>query len=253
MIPMYALAETDASVSNLAEQADAAYSAEDYTKAINLYKESISQEGTSSEIWYNLGNAYYRTDSLAKAILSYERALILDPTNEDARQNLEFVNTKIIDAKADNSSYSTIFIEKTMQLMNANSWAIITLLLFILLLGLIAGYIFSNSVLLRKIYFFGGLVCLGLTSICIAITISVASQMTNHNRAVIMSESARLSTSPSTPINSSQQAFLLHAGTVVTVLDSVATPLDPNTKMWYEVEVDNEHRAWIDKNDVEKI
>ena len=68
-----------------------------------------------------------------------------------------------------------------------------------------------------------------------------------------MSESARLSTSPSTPINSSQQAFLLHAGTVVTVLDSVATPLDPNTKMWYEVEVDNEHRAWIDKNDVEKI
>ena len=69
------------SAAPIAQQADSAYNREAYGDAIRLYNEAIATEGPSTNLYYNLGNAYYRDNSLGKAILSYERALALDPSN----------------------------------------------------------------------------------------------------------------------------------------------------------------------------
>ncbi len=77
--------------------ADSAYMADEYTKAVELYKQAISTEGPSAKLYYNLGNAYYRLGENGNAILSYERSLRLDPADKDARDNLDFVNARITD------------------------------------------------------------------------------------------------------------------------------------------------------------
>lgn len=81
----------------LTQEADSAYMRDDFAEATRLYLQIAETEGTSSDLYYNLGNCYYRQKQPGKAILYYERALRLDPSNEDARANLEFVNTKITD------------------------------------------------------------------------------------------------------------------------------------------------------------
>ncbi len=235
-----------------AELGDEAYSSKDYSEAVARYNEALRKEGVSAALYYNLGNAYYRTDSLAQAIIAYERALKLDPTDSDARANLEFVNSKIVDAQSENSSYSTVFIEKTMRLMTADGWAICTLALFAIVLVLAGFYIVSDRERLRKICFFSGIAMLFVTIGTVVITIAVTGRQTGHNEAIVIAPSTQLSTSPATPLNASQQAFLLHEGTKVEVLDSVATPLDPQTAMWYEVRV-ADHRAWVDRSDIEVI
>ena len=78
-------------------QADSAYTAEQYADALALYLQAAETEGTSSDLYYNIGNTLYRQNKIGKAIIAYERALRLDPTNADARTNLDFVNSKIVD------------------------------------------------------------------------------------------------------------------------------------------------------------
>lgn len=241
------------SAQTITDKADEAYSAENYTEAIKLYNQALDSLGSSSMLFYNLGNAYYRADSLAQAILAYERALLLDPTNSDARANLDFVNTKIIDTPVDTSSYSTIILDKALQLMSPNAWGWTALVCFIAVLVLAGGYILSNGVGRRKACFFGGLAMLFIFIGALSITLIGTNRSTSHNNAIITAQSTQLSTTPSQPLTSKQQAFLLHEGCRVEIVDSIATPLDPSARMWYEVKVDSEHRAWVNANDIERI
>ena len=94
-----------AQTSDILQQADSAYTADNFQEAAAAYQHVINTEGTSAEILYNLGNCYYRMGEFGKAILSYERALRLDPTSEDARNNLEFVNSKIADRPGERGSF----------------------------------------------------------------------------------------------------------------------------------------------------
>ena len=73
------------------EKADSAYTAEQYADALALYLQAAETEGTSSDLYYNIGNTLYRQNKIGKAIIAYERALRLDPTNADARTNLDFL------------------------------------------------------------------------------------------------------------------------------------------------------------------
>ena len=77
-------------------EGDSAYMRNDYASAIQIY-ESLLKKGEAAEIYYNLGNSYYKADDIAKAILNYERALLLQPGNADIRANLEIARSKTID------------------------------------------------------------------------------------------------------------------------------------------------------------
>lgn len=76
--------------------ADSAYAAGKYDEAISLYS-AMLKEGESADIYYNLGNCYYKTDRIAHAVLNYERAFLLDPADADVRFNLELARAKTVD------------------------------------------------------------------------------------------------------------------------------------------------------------
>ena len=79
------------------KEAETAYTSEDYAKAIALYEEVLSSHGESAAVYYNLGNAYYKAGKLGPAILNYERCLLLQPGDADARFNLQMARQKTID------------------------------------------------------------------------------------------------------------------------------------------------------------
>lgn len=223
------------------EDADKAYGDDNFREAVRLYKEAIKELGPSAERYYNLGNAYYRCDSLGMAIVSYERALRLDPSNKDIKENLEFVNDKTTDRLQMTKSFVSNSADHISGVLHPNALAWIALGVFLLALVGVATYFFADSVTLRKVSFFGSGI---LIVICIVFNILAyrsAKNVTRTDQAVVVNKSVLLSTTPRTPKDRSEEAMLLHEGTKVTLLDS----LDAGGSKWYDVRVDDNNRAWI--------
>lgn len=242
-----------ASAASLAQQADSAYNREAYADAIRLYQESISTDGISSNILYNLGNAYYRDNQLGKAILSYERALTLDPSNKEAATNLNFVKTRIEDAPEDDSSFLSNVHKSILSTFSPDAWAWIALALFIVMLCTIAAYIFSSNVAVRKFGFFGAIVMVFVFIYVIAIAYQTAGAYRNHESAIVIVPTTNLSSAPRSTRSEKEKVVPIHEGTKVEILDSLSTPDDPNVGKWYDVKINNSSRAWLNAADVERI
>lgn len=237
----------------LADQANAAYQRDDFNSALSLYEQAAKEDGTSSLLYYNMGNTHYRLGNMGKAVLCYERALLLDPSNDDARTNLEFVNDKL-QLKIDRgSSFVSDTIGGFVRSIASDTWAHLGIASFILLLVAVLVYIFAEAVILRKIGFFGGGVLLLVSivsNICAFYTHSI---VVNKSYAIVTIPSATLSTSPRVPKDKSEEAFMLSEGTKVEIVDSVQGAVDGEVIMWLDVKADDQHRAWIRSTDVEHI
>lgn len=236
-----------------AQRADSAYNAEDYRAAIELYNAAITADGPGTDVYYNLGNAYFRNDNLGKAVVAYERALRLDPTNADARHNLEFVRTRIQDRPEDDSPFLSNLHSGIVASMKANAWAWTVLAVFVLLLGAIALYIFSPTVPLRKAGFFGGIVLLFAFGYSLFVAWSAASYARSHESAVVIVPMTHLSSVPRPVRGADDRVVPIHEGTRVEIIDSIATPDDPVSPMWYSVKINNSTKAWLRASDVERI
>ena len=244
-IPSFAL--------TLGQQADSAYNAENYPEAISLYKQSIEREGRSDDIYYNLGNAYYRADKPGMAVLNYERALRLNPTNEDARTNLEFVRSRIQDRPEDDTVFLASIHHSIVSAMTANAWAWTAFAIFVLLTGAIALYIFSTNVTLRKVGFFGGITLILILLYALIVASDSTSRATSHESAVVIAPSTQLTSAPRASRGGSDKVVTIHEGTVVELVDSVDTPDDPQSPKWYNVKINNNTKAWLRASDVERI
>ena len=142
-------------------EADKAYRERNYQQAITDY-EHLLKAGESASLYYNLGNAYFRTDNVTKAILNYERALLLDPGNRDIRFNLQFAKSKTIDKFADaDEMFFVTWYREIVNFMSVDGWAITSIFTIILaLLGFLV-YLFIDAVMLKKVGFIDlfGIVC----------------------------------------------------------------------------------------------
>lgn len=235
-----------------AVMADSAYNDLAYSRALELYKQAADSAGASTHLYYNIGNTYYRLGDLGRAVLWYERALQLDPSNKDARANLEFVNTRITDRPVDDRSLVTRIYDNVTNSAHPDTWAWVTFGLFALTVAAFVGYLMTRQVMVRKTCFFGGAALLVLTILSLSVALTGSSRASNHNRGIITVPSAQLSTAPRAAVDANSQAFLLHEGTKVEIVDSVM-PSQPGTgEAWYEVKIGNA-RAWINARDIERI
>ncbi|MDE7387869.1 MAG: hypothetical protein K2M97_01310, partial [Muribaculaceae bacterium] len=124
----------------------------------------------------------------------------------------------------------------------------------VLTLAGVAIYFFAGGIMSRKIGFFGAGILLVATCCTAFMARRSARLATAPGRAVIIKPSVILSTTPRQPKDRSEEAFLLHEGTRVTLLDSISEPSDPTGRLkWYDVRVDGSHRAWIPSDAIERI
>lgn len=235
---------------SLAAQADSAYNRGDFSEAESLYKQAAQIDGVSPQLYYNLGNTYYRLNDLGHAVINYERALKLDPSMGDARANLNFVNKKILDKPEDDSSFLGNLHRAILSLASPDAWAWWAFALFVVVLACVALYVFTSNILARKTGFFGGFIVLVIFVYVLVLAAQSARLPYDHSRAVITVPTSNLSTTPGGTSGPGAKIIPVHEGTVVEIVDSL---LLPGEDIWYDVKINNATRAWVNSVDVEKI
>ena len=250
---VFSLGFMSAAERNMLEEADSAYQAKNFRKALSLYENALDKKGASTELYYNIGNAHYRLGNVGKAILSYERALKVNPANKDARTNLEYVRSNLKGLPEDGSSFLSNMHQKVTATASPDTWGIVAFVLFLLLLGCVSIYLFANNPSVRKFGFFGGICLLVVFTYCFIIAWQTASAHSQEGVGIVIRQNARLTSNPGTAANKSEKTIAIPEGSKVEIVDSLATPNDPVTTMWYNVVLNNKSEAWIDASDVEMI
>lgn len=239
--------------STVLEQADSAYNAREFRTALSLYNKVLDTQGASSQLYYNIGNANYRVGNVGKAIIFYERALRLDPSNADARANLDYVNSTLRGLPEDGSSFLSNIHSNVVSFASPDSWGIVAFVLFLLTLGCVAFYLFATNTTLRKAGFFGGFIVLALFIYSFIIAWQTSDAQTRRDTAIVVRPNARLTSNPGTAKNRDEKTIAIPEGSKIEIIDSLATPNDPVTALWYNVVLNNNTQAWIDATDVEQI
>ena len=225
------------------QQADSAYAQEHYQQAISDY-ETLLKQGVSAELYYNLGNAYYRTDQMPKAVLNYERALLLSPGDADIRFNLQMARSKTIDKITPESEmFFVTWYRSLVNLMSVDAWARTALIALAIAIILALAYLFSDRIWLRKVGFFGALLLVVVFLLSNLFAFHQKRKLTYRTGAVIMTTSVPVK---STPSKNGTDLFILHEGTRVTITDN-------SMKDWKEIRVDDGKEGWIETNKIEII
>lgn len=224
-------------------EGDSAYIRNDFATAIQIY-ESLLQKGEAPEIYYNLGNSYYKSGDIARAILNYERALLLSPGNADIRANLDVARAKTIDKVT--PIPEIFFVSWTKSLINClsvDAWAKYGIVFFLLLLISLALFLFSRQIRLKKTGFILGIVCLVFTILCNVFAAQQKKALSQRNKAIILSPSV---TVRSTPSESGTSLFILHEGRKVEIKDNTMHE-------WKEIILEDGKVGWIQASSIEII
>ena len=188
-------------------------------------------------------------DAHPHAILYYERALLLDPSNDDARFNLQYVRDKAQIHEDSGTSWLATWLHRRVSALSSNTWAVIASVTFLLMLACVVAYLFSTLVWVRKLGFFAAGTLLITLAVTLASAFYVHSLAVSHNEAIILAPTASLSTSPREPKDKSEVAFEVNAGYKVKIHDQVKV----GNTLWLDVETTDGNRAWIRSTDIEKI
>ncbi len=224
-------------------EADSAYVHERYQQAIADY-EALLKGGVSANLYYNLGNAYYRTDNITKAILNYERALLLSPGDADIRFNLQMARSKTFDKITPESEmFFVTWYHSLVNMMSVDAWARTALIALAIAIILALAYLFSNRVWLRKVGFFGALFLLVVFLLSNLFAYQQKQKLTHRTGAIIMTSAAPIK---STPSKNGTDLFILHEGTRVTITDG-------SMKGWKEIRVADGKQGWIEVKQLEII
>jgi len=223
--------------------ADQEYKRGNYPQAIADYK-SLLKKTPSAEVYYNLGNAYFRSDSIPQAILAYERAALINPGNSYIRFNLQFARGKTIDKVAEpDEMFFISWFRSAANLATVDGWATMVLFSAALLGCCILLYFFSSRILVRKVGFGCAIAFAILFVLTNIFALYQKNALTNKEGAIIMAPAANLK---KTPIRSGADEAVLHEGTRVDIADR-------SIKGWLGVKLADGREGWIEENTVEEI
>lgn len=215
-------------------QANEAYAAEDYSGSLELYQRITDSGNESAELYFNMGNAYYKLNDLPNALLYFEKAKKMDPEDEDIRTNIEIANLKTVDKVE--SKPELPFESWWKELLNSNridEWAQLCLYMIYIALVLFVLFIFSGG-LLKKISFFGAMIFVSLSLVYFIMGWQLKSDYINNKEGIVFSSTV---TVKSAPDDDATRLFVIHEGTKIEVLDVSGE--------WSEISLMNGSKGWV--------
>ena len=225
------------------ENADSAYAQGHYQQAIKDY-EQLLQQGASADLYYNLGNAYYRTENMTRAVLNYERALLLSPGDADIRFNLQMARSKTIDKITPESEmFFVTWYRSLVNLMSVDAWARTALIALALAIVLVLVFLFAGRIWLRKVGFFGAAILVLLFLVSNFFAYMQKRELVNRHGAIVMESAV---TVKSTPAAQGTDLFILHEGTKVDIIDGAM-------KGWKRIRVADGKEGWVETKQIEII
>src|SRR5690625_963689 len=236
-------ANLKAQETELFDQATQFYADGDYQAAIENYQEILNQGKTSTEVYFNLANAYYKLDQIGPSIYYYNKALQLSPNNEDVQNNLAFAQEKTIDLIEENPKTGwSKFIDDLISTFYYETCAKIAVGFSILLMCFGIAYYFSKRSCMKR-FFFG---LSGLSLILGVLSVIFAFQQFDIQQsktfAIVFSKVATVHAEPNP---NSMEAFTLHEGTKVKVLD--------NFNGYAQIKLTDDSRGWIKEGAIKSL
>jgi tetratricopeptide (TPR) repeat protein len=224
------------------ERANQLYLKEDFAGSIQIYESIIKKGYESGELHYNLGNAYYKSGKLGKAILHYERARRYMARDDDLEANLKIAGLRV----ADKTEIPRLFFWKAYtyirDFFSLNALSLISLILFLVLLLLLAFYILQPRGILKRLSFYIAVI-LSIAFLFFAVIFSKRIwRAETIKEAVILAEKVEI---VSAPDEGAKGLFALHEGVIVIIKQE----LPP----WAEIMLPDGKRGWVKKEAFEQI
>lgn len=221
------------------QEANNAYKQGNYLQTIAIYEKITKVNSNNSDLYYNLGNAYFKNNNLGKAILNYEKSLKIN-YNNDAAFNLKIANSKIIDKieKVD----TTFFREKINAFINdftLNFWTFSLILSWFIVCLTSIFFVFNIN---KKLNFFVALIFLFISIVLFFITSSRKNKITDNDYGIVIVSETKLKSAPNN-----------NANNIATVHEGLKVFIENENKGFYQIVLDNNIKAWIQTTDIERI
>lgn len=217
------------------DSATVAYNKGDYQKAISYYMGILEEGKHSAELYYNLGNSFYKLNQIAPSIYYYEKALLLDPNDQEIKNNLVYAQNMTLDA-IEPLPETTLsrFYKNVTGILSFDGWSYLAVgfvLLFVLSYILFYYLRYSTH---KRIAFVSSLVAITLTVISVVIAFLRYQDFMEDQPAIIFDQEVSVKTEPN---DRSDVAFTLHEGTKVNVLEEFDT--------WKKIELTDGQTGWL--------
>jgi tetratricopeptide (TPR) repeat protein len=216
-------------------KANEAYAQEMYAEAIELYQQVITLGYESAELYFNLGNAYFKQNEIPSAILYYEKAKKLKPTDEDINFNLNVAETRIVDKiEPVPEFFLKNWWRSLYNVFSADSWAKISVVCMILFFILFGFYLFSKLMMIRKTAFYTGIIVLFFTLFTFVVAYQKYHLLASQQEAIVFTPTITIKSSPNP---NSVDLFVLHEGSKVKIIERVGE--------WSEIKIANGSVGWL--------
>lgn len=225
------------------QNADDEYVKGNYQQAIKDYQE-VLKTGVSSEIYYNLGNAYYRTDNITQALLAYERALQLSPGDNDIRFNLQYARSKTIDKiTPETEMFFVTWYHSLVNFTSVDRWANTAIVSIVMALLLILVFLFAPQMWARKSGFYGSAAFLLLFAFANLFAFQQKHELETKQGAIVIAPTVNVK---KTPAASGTDVFVIHEGTRVDITDR-------GMKQWRGIKLADGREGWLKTSQIEEI
>jgi tetratricopeptide (TPR) repeat protein len=228
---------------DLIQKANEHYTKEEFQKAIDGYNQILMAGIESPEVYFNLGNAYYKTKQYTLSILNYERAKLLAPDDEDIEFNLQVANQKVVDSIQE---LPGIFIVRwwnaIVNSQTTDTWASISIFSFVVFLTMLGFYFFAKTSEVKRITFWSGCFLIMLTIFSWSFAAKQKSRLVNHSFAIVMQPTVTVKSSPS---ENGTKLFVIHEGLKVRITDKLGD--------WVEIRLADGNKGWLLTESIERI
>lgn len=222
------------------EEGNALYQEKKYEEAIEKYKAITDAGLESAALYYNLANAYFKTNQLSQAILNYERAARLAPNDDDIRQNLNIANEATIDRFETlpepmiKTAYHGIF-----KAMQPGTWGVLALVFLVIMLVGTYLYLYTTK---RRQGFALGIFSFLLGIISLWLAYAHLNNLRNYRPGIVTATSTYVKSGPG---EKAEDVFILHEGTKATVTEYYDN--------WKKIKLPDGKIGWISAKDIIEI
>jgi tetratricopeptide (TPR) repeat protein len=225
------------------QKANELYQKQNYDSAAKIYEHLVGEGYSSAAVYYNLANCYYKLNNVSHAILNYERALKLNPDDDDILFNLKVAQLKVIDKiETVPEIFYVRWIKKISSLLTTDNWSWMVISCCWIIFVFAAIYVLSSTIIVKRIGFLMAVIFLFITIGVFLLSRESYSIQVLQKRAVVMSMSSYVKSSPG---ENNTDLFVLHEGTRMDILDSYDN--------WVKIRIANGSIGWVKSADIEQI
>lgn len=222
---------------------NAHYSEGRYQAAIDEYQKIINNDVESAELYYNMANAHYKLNNVAPSNYYYEKAKQLAPSDSDIKNNASFAQKMKIDAitPLPENTFDKTF-NNIISLLTIDNWAIVSVILVFFFVILFLAYYFSGNSRSKRLYFLGSMLSIFLAIVSIVFAYDAFAKAKKDHYAIVFAPESHVKSEPNL---ASTDAFLLHEGTKVLILE--------NVKDWQHIQLVDGKDGWIPTTDIQEL